>query len=53
VNQNTTKRTSRFRLTLGARQSLYGYAFVLLWVIGFAAFTMIPLVQTSYTASTG
>ena len=46
MNQNTTKRTSRFRLTLGARQSLYGYAFVLLWVIGFAAFTMIPLVQT-------
>lgn len=46
MNQNTTKRTSRFRLTLSARQSLYGYAFVLLWVIGFAAFTMIPLVQT-------
>lgn len=28
------------------REALYGYAFVLLWIIGFLVFTLIPLVQT-------
>ncbi len=28
------------------REALYGYAFVLIWVVGFALFTFIPLIQT-------
>lgn len=28
------------------REALYGYAFVLIWIIGFAVFTLAPLVQT-------
>jgi len=28
------------------REALYGYSFVILWIIGFALFTLIPLVQT-------
>jgi oligogalacturonide transport system permease protein len=30
----------------GTREALYGYGFVFLWIIGFAAFTLVPLVQT-------
>lgn len=30
------------------RQALYGYLFVLLWIIGFAIFTLIPLAETFY-----
>lgn len=28
------------------REALYGYAFVLLWIVGFAVFTVAPLLQT-------
>jgi oligogalacturonide transport system permease protein len=28
------------------REALYGYSFVILWVIGFALFTLVPLIQT-------
>lgn len=28
------------------REALYGYAFVILWVIGFGLFTLVPLIQT-------
>jgi len=28
------------------REALYGYSFVIIWIIGFALFTLIPLVQT-------
>jgi oligogalacturonide transport system permease protein len=28
------------------REALYGYGFVMIWIIGFAVFTMMPLVQT-------
>lgn len=28
------------------REALYGYAFVMIWIIGFAIFTLLPLVQT-------
>lgn len=34
------------RVTYRAREALHGYAFVLLWVVGFGLFTLIPLVQT-------
>ena len=28
------------------REALYGYSFVILWVLGFALFTLVPLIQT-------
>jgi len=28
------------------REALYGYSFVILWVIGFGLFTLVPLIQT-------
>ena len=28
------------------REALYGYGFVLLWIVGFGLFTLVPLVQT-------
>ncbi|TLN05273.1 sugar ABC transporter permease, partial [bacterium] len=33
---------------LRARENLYGYGFIFLWVIGFAVFTLVPLVQTFF-----
>jgi oligogalacturonide transport system permease protein len=30
------------------REALYGYAFVMIWIVGFAIFTLIPLVQTFF-----
>jgi oligogalacturonide transport system permease protein len=30
------------------REALYGYAFVLPWIIGFAIFTFVPLIQTFF-----
>jgi oligogalacturonide transport system permease protein len=38
------RREMRYR----TRQALAGYAFVSLWIIGFAVFTFLPLVQTLY-----
>jgi oligogalacturonide transport system permease protein len=32
----------------GTREALHGYAFVLIWVVGFAIFTLAPLVQTFF-----
>lgn len=36
----------RRSITIGTREALYGYSFVIIWIIGFALFTAIPLVQT-------
>jgi len=43
-----TNRTPKkgFHLTLRARENLYGYAFVMIWIVGFVIFTLVPLVQT-------
>lgn len=30
------------------RESLMGYGFISLWIVGFLAFTLIPLIQTAY-----
>lgn len=30
------------------REALYGYAFVMIWIVGFGIFTLLPLVQTFY-----
>lgn len=35
-------------LKLRTREALYGYGFVLLWIIGFAVFTLVPLAQTFF-----
>jgi ABC-type sugar transport system permease subunit len=33
-------------ITLRLREALYGYGFILIWLVGFAIFTFLPLVQT-------
>jgi oligogalacturonide transport system permease protein len=30
------------------REALYGYSFVMVWILGFGIFTLIPLIQTIY-----
>lgn len=39
---------SRFRreMSLRTREALHGYGFILIWVIGFALFTLFPFIQT-------
>lgn len=36
----------RRELKHSTREALYGYSFVLIWIVGFALFTLVPLVQT-------
>lgn len=36
----------RRELSLRAREAFYGYGFILIWVIGFLLFALIPLIQT-------
>ncbi|MBL8160364.1 MAG: sugar ABC transporter permease [Anaerolineae bacterium] len=33
-------------ISLRVREALYGYGFIMIWVVGFAIFTFLPLVQT-------
>lgn len=40
--------TRRPILTYRAREALSGYSFVLIWILGFAVFTLVPLIQTLY-----
>ncbi|MBI5669459.1 MAG: sugar ABC transporter permease [Chloroflexi bacterium] len=42
----TVRRTARREISLRAREALYGYGFILIWVVGFALFTLLPLVET-------
>ena len=45
----TERKPFRFRgIGLRARENLYGYGFILLWLIGFAVFTVVPLAQTFF-----
>lgn len=44
IPQPARKREIKFR----TREALSGYAFVLIWIIGFALFTLIPLFQTLF-----
>lgn len=45
----TTPKIGRRRgLTHRSREAVYGYAFVLIWIVGFALFTAMPLLQTLY-----
>lgn len=41
------EKTVRMRgIRYGVREALYGYGFVMIWIIGFVVFTLTPLVQT-------
>ncbi len=45
----TERKPLHFRgIGLRARENLYGYGFILLWLIGFAVFTVVPLAQTFF-----
>jgi len=37
---------NRREMSLRAREAFYGYGFILIWVVGFLLFALIPLVQT-------
>ena len=36
----------RGEMKYSTREALYGYGFVMLWIVGFAVFTLVPMVQT-------
>lgn len=40
------KTPHRSLLTLRTREALYGYGFILLWIVGFLLFTLVPLLET-------
>ncbi len=42
----TVRRPVRREISLRAREALHGYAFISLWVLGFALFTLLPLTET-------
>jgi oligogalacturonide transport system permease protein len=47
VRQETVPRVPvRREVSLRTREALHGYGFILLWVLGFALFTFLPLVET-------
>lgn len=45
---NASRVTPRFQLRHRTREALYGYGFVLLWIVGFGLFTFLPLIQTFF-----
>lgn len=42
----TARRPFQRGISLRLREALHGYGFILIWVIGFLLFTLVPLVQT-------
>jgi oligogalacturonide transport system permease protein len=42
------RKTLRREMKPSAREALYGYGFVMVWIIGFTVFTLIPLAQTFF-----
>ncbi len=46
MTQRVTRR--RLGLTYRAREALSGYSFVLIWIVGFLIFTLVPLGQTLF-----
>ncbi|MBE2270113.1 MAG: sugar ABC transporter permease [Anaerolinea sp.] len=42
----TDRRIARREISLRTREALQGYGFILLWIIGFALFTFLPLTET-------
>lgn len=43
----TARRPVRREINLRTREALTGYGFVLIWIVGFLLFTLIPLVETA------
>ncbi|MCC7210073.1 MAG: sugar ABC transporter permease [Anaerolineae bacterium] len=46
TTSTAARRPFRLEFSLRAREALQGYGFVLIWIVGFALFTAIPLLQT-------
>ncbi|NWF68476.1 MAG: sugar ABC transporter permease [Chloroflexi bacterium] len=44
----TMRRLFRRGISLRAREALHGYAFILIWIVGFSIFTLLPLIQTFF-----
>lgn len=42
----TVRVPSQRSISLRTREALHGYSFILVWVLGFALFTLLPLVET-------
>ena len=42
----TVRKLSRREIGLRTREALTGYGFVLIWIVGFALFTFIPMIET-------
>ncbi len=42
----TVRRSFRREVSLRTQEALHGYGFILIWVVGFALFTFLPLIQT-------
>jgi ABC-type sugar transport system permease subunit len=45
---NASRPARRMEMRYRTRQAISGYAFVMIWILGFAVFTFLPLVQTLY-----
>ncbi len=43
---SSTPSLRRVEMRHSTREALYGYAFVMIWIVGFAVFTLAPLLQT-------
>lgn len=42
----TARKSLRREFNLRTREALTGYSFVLIWIVGFALFTLLPLIET-------
>ncbi|MBZ0278217.1 MAG: sugar ABC transporter permease, partial [Anaerolineae bacterium] len=42
----TASRTARREISLRTREALYGYGFIMIWIVGFSLFTFLPLIET-------
>jgi ABC-type sugar transport system permease subunit len=46
TSTSSRPRSAPREISLRAREALHGYGFILLWIIGFSLFTLLPLTQT-------
>ena len=45
---NASRIFKNFEVKYSTREALTGYSFIFIWILGFALFTLVPLVQTFY-----
>jgi ABC-type sugar transport system permease subunit len=45
---NLRKTFQNIQMKNRTREALYGYAFVIIWIVGFGIFTLVPLIQTFF-----